>query len=274
MSGPEMSGGNCRRFEGKVALVTGAGSGIGAATAERLAAEGASLVLVGRREAPLREVAARCGNALVCAGDVASAEDSQRAVDAAIEAFGRIDVLVANAGIAIPGGTLGMPMQDWQQSLDVNLSGPLHNIRAVLPHFLAQKGGAIVLLSSLAGLVGVPGNVSYTATKTAVIGLARAIAAEFGPANVRCNAVCPGWSHSEMTQATFGGISAMTGIPRDEVVARLERQVPLRRVSQPSEIAGAIAFLASDDASYITGTTLAVDGGQVAIDPAAALFTM
>lgn len=263
---------SCRRFEGRVALVTGAGSGIGAATAERLASEGASVVLMGRREAPLQAVAARCGRALVVAGDVAQAADSQRAVDAAIAAFGRIDVVIANAGAAVPGGALTMSEDGWEASLAANLGGPLHNLRAALPHMVAQRGGAIVLVSSLAGLVGVPGSLAYTTTKTAVIGMARAIATEFGPANVRCNAVCPGWSHSDMSHGTFGGIAAMTGLPREEVVARLERQVPLRRISEPQEIAAAIAFLASDDASYVSGSVLVVDGGQMGADPAAGIF--
>lgn len=263
---------SCRRFEGKVALVTGAGSGIGAATAERLAAEGASVVLMGRREAPLREVLARCDNAITVTGDVAKEEDSQRAVDAAIEAFGRIDVVVANAGAAIPGGALTMSNQGWQNSIEVNLGGPLNNLRPALPHFIAQGGGSIVLVSSLAGLIGVPASLAYTTTKTAVIGMARAIATEFGPANVRCNAVCPGWSRSDMSDGTFAGIAAMTGLSREEVIARLERQVPLRRVSEPAEVAAAIAFLASEDASYVSGSVLVVDGGQMGADPAAGIF--
>lgn len=263
---------SCRRFEGKVALVTGAGSGIGAATAERLAAEGASVVLMGRREAPLADVATRCASAVTVTGDVARAKDSQRAIDAALESFGRIDVVIANAGAAVPGGTLTMPDEGWQASFEVNLGGPLNNVRPALPHFVAQGAGSIVLVSSLAGLIGVPGSLAYTTAKTAVIGMARAIATEFGPANVRCNAVCPGWSRSDMSDGTFAAIAAMTGLPRDEVVARLERQVPLRRVSEPSEIAAAIAFLASDDASYVSGSVLVVDGGQMGADPAAGLF--
>jgi 3-oxoacyl-[acyl-carrier protein] reductase len=233
-------------LEGKLALVTGASRGIGRAIAEELARAGASVVLgyrSGKDEA--EELAAAIGGRAVQA-DVSSPEDAKRLVEEA----GDVDVLVNNAGLTRDGLLARMPDDDWRTVIETNLSSVFYTCRAVTRPMMKKRGGSIVNISSIVGVHGNWGQTNYAASKAGIIGFTKSLARELGSRNVRANVVAPGYVKT-----------ALTDVLPEEATAAMVSQTPLGRVAEPEEIAGAVRFLASDQASFITGEVLLVDGG-------------
>jgi NAD(P)-dependent dehydrogenase (short-subunit alcohol dehydrogenase family) len=264
VAAPQTSG--SRRFDGRVALVTGAGTGIGAAVCRRLVAEGARVVLTGRREAPLREVAESLGDrAIITPGDAAAAADIQRALRAAREAFGAIDVVIANAGGHVPGAAMETDDKSWQYSVHTNLNSAFVTIREALPHLIARRGNAVVL-SSIAGLFAGPGVVGYVTTKHALIGLTRSLARDYGRHGVRVNVVCPGWVRTAMADEQMDVLAQRFAIDRDAAYRLVSKDVPLQRPANADEIANLVAFLASPEASAMTGSVVVADCGAGCVD--------
>ena len=259
------------KLDGKVAIISGGGTGIGAAIARRFAAEGAKVTVTGRRPEPLERVAAEVGG-LAVPGDASDVTHATSAVEETVEAFGGLDVVVANAGIGL-GGSAGDVSDDaWRATVDINLTGALFLVRAAMPHLQAGRGGSVVLVSSVSGFASSASSAAYVASKAGMIGLAKSIAVDFGPAGVRANAVCPGWVHTPMGDESMDGLAQDRDISRDEAYRLATELVPLRRAADPDEIAACALFLASDDASYVSGTTLLVDGGGMAVDVASVVF--
>ncbi|HET8613203.1 MAG TPA: SDR family NAD(P)-dependent oxidoreductase [Sphingomonas sp.] len=247
-----------RRFQDRVMLVTGAASGIGRASAVRLASEGAILLCADRNRAGVEEtVAGLGGQAAACVLDVADSASCEAAVAEAIGRWGQLDALCNIAGIGGFGHAAEIDDANWRRLIDVNLTGVFAMSRAALPHLLANRGN-IVNIASAAGLVGTPYAVAYSASKAGVVGLTRSLAVEYATRGVRVNAICPG---AVDTPLIAGGFDAIEGVePR-----LFERMTPLLGpMARPEDIAAAVAFLASDDARFITGAILAVDGGQTA----------
>jgi len=246
-------------FADKVALVTGAGSGIGQATCLEFAQAGANLVFVDWNPDGLSETADLLGETgceyLALLGDVSQRDDVKRVVSQAISRFGRIDILVNNAAIIAPGGVLDVSEQDADAMMDVNYKGVFLFCREVLPHMIAQGGGRIVNVSSMAAARGLRQRAVYCASKAAVSMLTRAMALDHVDDGVNINAVCPGSVETGLTKATFADPAL-----RAEKV----RSIPCGRFAQPEEISRVICFLASEAASYITGTEVFVDGGLTA----------
>jgi NAD(P)-dependent dehydrogenase (short-subunit alcohol dehydrogenase family) len=259
------------RLEGKVAIVSGGGTGIGAATARRFAAEGARVVVTGRRPAPLREVADAIGGLAVPA-DATDPAHADAVVGAALEAFGGVDVVVANAATGEGHDALELTDEAWQRVVDVNVSSPLRLARAALPSMLERAGGSIVLVSSVMGLFASVDSTAYTTTKAALLGLARSLAVDFGPRGVRANVLCPGWVVAPMGDAGVDEIVRSRGVPRDDAYGLATRHAPLRRPATPEEIAACCLFLASDESSIVTGAVLVADGGQSAVDLGGIVF--
>jgi len=245
------------RFEDKTALVTGASRGIGRAIALRLASEGANVVVnynanTSAANAVAREIEALGRQASVVQADVATPADVERLVQSALEKFGRIDVLVNNAGITRDTLIMRMSEDDWDAVLDTNLKSAFLVTKAVLRPMLRQRSGRIVNIASISGVMGNAGQANYSASKAGLMGLTRSTAREVASRNITCNAVAAGVIDTEIWQ----------GVPEAAIQAMLQ-MIPAGRKGTPEDIAQAVAFLASDAASYITGQVLNVDGGMV-----------
>ena len=248
-------------FKDKVVLITGAGSGIGAAAAKAFAAQGARVALAGQRLEPLQEVAAAInsagGETVAIQADVTRADDCERMVAATVEAFGRLDVAFNNAGVAEPEPALtaDLPVDVYRQVMAVNADGVFHSLRAELPAMLASGGGAIVNNASLLGLQAFPYQFAYTASKHAVVGMTRAVATEYAGQGVRCNGVAP---------VTVKGTSMGNELVDGEAWDDIQAMIPAGRPAELDDIVNAVLWLASDKAAFVHGQTLPVDGGMSA----------
>jgi meso-butanediol dehydrogenase/(S,S)-butanediol dehydrogenase/diacetyl reductase len=239
----------------RVALVTGAGHGLGAASARRLARDGFRVAVCDINADTARAVATELGDLHAAfVADVSAHEPVQRMVAQVVDRFGRLDVLHNNAGRLVPGTVADQDLDEWDRTFAVNVRSVFLVSRAALPHLTANRG-AIVNTGSVSGLVGEPNLAAYNSSKAAIINLTRQMAADFSPRGVRVNCVCPGWIDTGFNDPLFEGWSPQ------EVQELVERQVPLGRQGTPEDIAGAVSFLCSDDAGYITGHALVVDGG-------------
>jgi 3-oxoacyl-[acyl-carrier protein] reductase len=241
-------------LEGRVSLVTGASRGIGRAIAKALAREGAHVVLGARDAAKLREavgeITAAGGRAEALALDVAERASVEAGVAHVLAAHGRIDHLVNNAGVTRDNLLLRMKDEEWQQVLATNLTGVFLCTQAVLKPMLKQRAGRIVSIASVVGLVGNAGQANYAASKAGIVGFTKSVAREVASRGITANAVAPGFIETDMT-------AAMTGKAREAVLGA----IPMGRVGSPGDVAGAVLFLVSDAAAYVTGQVLAVDGG-------------
>ena len=249
-----------KRLADKVAIVTGASSGIGHATARLFAKEGASVIVSARRQSELdalvETIARNGGTAIAVAGDVCDEQSAQRLVATALERFGGLDIAFNNAGIVGPMGPLQeMAPSDWSSVLDTNLTAAFLGAKYQIPALLQRGGGSLLFTSSFVGhTVGMPGMSAYAASKAGQIGLVKAIAAEYGAQGIRANAILPGGTDTPASITNAPGATA-------ETLAFVESLHALKRMAVPEEIARAALYLASDDASFVTGTAMLVDGG-------------
>ena len=253
---------------GKHAVVTGGGSGIGFAIAKRLGALGASLTLFGRRIDRLEAAAAaladttRCASVQVDVGDAGAVSRAFRALD---QDAGALHILINNAGVARSAKFADTDGALWHDMLRVNLTGAYHCIREALPRIIAAGGGRVVNVASTAGLIGYPYVSAYCAAKHGVIGLTRALAAEYATRGVTFNAVCPGYADTDMTRETVANIVARTGRREEEALAALTARNPQQRLVTPDEAAGAVAWLCLPEAAAMTGQAISVSGGEVMV---------
>jgi len=243
-------------LSGHVALVTGASQGIGRACALRLAKEGAAVCVAARSQDKLNELAAEIsasgGKAAAFALDVANEDQIKETIKSAIAQFGKIDILVNNAGITRDQLVMRMKRADWDAVLQTNLTSAYLCIQQAVPSMLKQRWGRIINITSVFGQMGQAGQANYAASKAGLIGLTMAIAREVGSRNITCNAIAPGFIET-----------AMTAVLNDEFKQSAIKQIPLGRVGMPEDVAAPVAFLASDEASYITGHVLSVNGGML-----------
>jgi NAD(P)-dependent dehydrogenase (short-subunit alcohol dehydrogenase family) len=257
------------------AVVTGAATGIGRATAHALARDGFAVALVGRRAAPLEELAAELRDAghqaIAAPADVTSSEQAAAAIGTAVERFGGVKVLVNNAGVGDSGALLDESLERWEETLRINLTGAFIATQVALPHML-EGGGSVVNVSSINGVLAGPGWTSYCVSKAGLIMLARCVASDYGRQGVRANSVCPGWVRTPMGDSDMDGVAEKHGIDREGAYALTHEHHPLGRPAEPEEIADVIAFLASPGATYVNGATIMVDGGTTVIDPSAEAF--
>ncbi len=240
----------------KVALITGASRGIGRATAERFARGGYNLSLVSRSEESLKKVKeelSRYGiDILTFPADVSDFKRAQEIVNETVKEMGRIDVLVNNAGTTLDKFLLRTTEEDWDRIMDINLKSVFNYSKAASRYMLKQKGGVIINVSSVVGLIGNAGQASYAASKAGIIAFTKSLAKELGSRNIRVVAVAPGFIETDLTR----------NLPQD-IKDYYFQQIALRRFGRPEDVAGVIYFLASDDAAYITGQTIVVDGGMI-----------
>ncbi|MDG2111288.1 MAG: SDR family oxidoreductase [Actinomycetota bacterium] len=247
-----------------VVVITGGGSGIGAAAARRFAADGWSVVITGRRPEPIEQVAEEIGGLAIVA-DQSLEADCARVIEQTIDRYGRIDAIVANAGIEAMGSAEELDLPEWRKVMAVNVDGVLMLARAGVPALRTSRG-SFTVVSSAAGLAAGPHYAAYVTSKTAVLGLVRSMAVDLGPEGIRVNAMCPGWTATEMSEREAAELAEALGVSSEEAERRLVEHLPLGRMADPAEIAGCLAFLASPDAAFVTGTTLLADGGGSAVD--------
>lgn len=250
----------------KVALVTAASRGLGRAVAMEMAREGARVVICARQEGPLEEAAAAIrrdigAEVLAVPADVADPKGVERVVEATLSRFGRIDILVTNAGGPPPGRFLEFTPADWEAAVQLTLMSAVRLCYAVVPTMRAQKGGSIVAMTSVSVKQPLPNLILSNSLRLAVVGMVKTLADELAPDGIRVNAICPGWTKTERVEQLLRDRAARNGTSVEEEEAKITAAIPLGRMGTPEEFARAVAFLASPAASYITGISLLVDGG-------------
>jgi len=259
------------RLAGKVTVITGAGSGLGRAAALRFGAEGAQVgcadIVLDKAEATAADIAAQGGQALAIQLDAASMADNERMANTLTTAWGRIDVLYANAGIASVGSVTTVSEDEWDRVMAVHLKGAWLASRAVIPAMEVAGGGSIINQASIGALVGFSGIAAYAAAKGGIISLTRQAAIEYAHLGIRCNAVCPGTVPTELVKETYerrGGLDLRNRMPLEQAMAANATRYPLKRLGTAEDIAHLAVFLASDESAWITGGVFPVDGGYTA----------
>ena len=262
------------KLQGRIAMITRGGIGIGAAIAQRFVVEGARVCITGRRLEKLDAVLKGLpdGSGVPCAGDVTRPEDVDRMVSTVIDWGGRLDILVNNAGVTTTGAVADVDLATWQKTIDVNLTSAFLTMRASIPHMIKGGGGSIINISSEAALRCPPEFAAYRASKAELIMLTQQAALDYAQFGIRSNGVCPGWVRTSMSEEDMDKLAGMIGTDREGAFARVARGKPQGRVADPPEIAGVCAFLASDDASFMTGAVLVVDGGSAIVDAGMVAF--
>ncbi|MCG6494060.1 SDR family NAD(P)-dependent oxidoreductase [Kitasatospora sp. A2-31] len=256
----------------RVVIVTGGGTGIGAATARLLRAEGHHVVVSGRRAEPLARIAEETG-AVAHVSDTTEPADVEALVETALSAFGRLDGLVLNAGVGRGGAVGDVTLEDWELVMRTNLTGPFLMLRAALPHLLRSRG-SVVAVASVSALRNGPGSAAYATSKAALLQLCRSLTVDYGHLGLRANTVCPGWVRTEMADRRMTRFADAEQLPGgvDEAYRQATRLAPAARPGEPEEVAAAIGWLLSPAASYVNGAVLTVDGGVTAIDPGTTAF--
>ena len=256
------------KLKGKVALITGGGTGIGTAIVKRFVTEGAKVCLTGRRKEMLDEVARSLpsGTVTTCSGDVSKDDDVARMVKTTVSFGGGLDVLVNNAGIASQAPVADLSREEWQRVFDVNLTGPFLLMKASIPHMIKGGGGSIINIASVGGLRCLSGFPAYCSSKAGLIMLTQQAALDYGRHNIRCNAICPGGIKTEMTEKEFGQLGKALGMDTDSFFAMISKVLPLQRFGETPEMGGICTFLASDDSSFMTGAALVIDAGTAVVD--------
>lgn len=256
------------RLDGKVALITGGGTGIGAEIAKRFTAEGAKICIAGLEQEMLDKVARSlpAGTVATYEGNVAKPEDVEKMVSTTIKFGGQLDILVNNAGLGVPGSVVDTSLEDWHRVLDVNLTGPFMLMKATIPLMIKVGGGSIINISSIAGIRTSPGKTIYCVSKAALIMLTQQAAADYGAFKIRCNAICPGATRTDQLKMGVSELKDYLKTDLEGAISAFTANSPLRRAAYPSEIAAVCCFLASDDSSFMTGAVLPVDGGATIVD--------
>ncbi|MEV0531902.1 SDR family oxidoreductase [Kitasatospora sp. NPDC050463] len=255
----------------RVVIVTGGGTGIGAATARLLRADACQVVVSGRRPEPLERVARETG-AVARVSDATDPEDVRTLVDGVVAEFGRLDGIVLNAGVGRGGSVGDVTLEDWELVMRTNLTGPFLLLRAAVPHLLRSRG-AVVAVSSVSALRNGVGNAAYATSKAALLQLCRSLAVDYGHLGLRANTVCPSWVRTEMADRRMARFADEEGLAGpDEAYREATRLTPAGRPGEPDEVAAAIGWLLSSAASYVNGAVLTVDGGVAALDPGTTAF--
>jgi len=254
------------RLTGKIALITGGATGIGAEIARRFKMAGAKVAIMGRRAEPLTALAKQI-DALAVAGDTSRAIDCNKVVARVINEFGGLNIVVANAGVMSLGNTTDLNVAEWEETMSINVTGVMHICRAALPAMI-QTGsvGSIITISSVAGIATMKDTAAYVTSKHAIQGYTKTLAIDYGCYGIRANALAPGWVRTPMSDEEMQQLADRRSITFEEAVALTVAHLPLARMAESGEIAACAEFLASDDASFVTGATLVADGGGHIVD--------
>jgi NAD(P)-dependent dehydrogenase (short-subunit alcohol dehydrogenase family) len=260
------------RLKDKVAIITGGGVGIGAAIAKAYIAEGAYVLITGRREQVLTDFAATqpAEQIAICTGNIRSYEDCERMVAAAMKSFGKLDILVNNAGIDPAGTATEISLERWHDIIDTNINGTFYMTRLAIPKMQETGGGSIINIASLAGVRAIPAMTAYSTSKAALVGMTNSIALDYGDAGIRVNIISPGATATDMLKNQMQGLASAIGTDIDGALAFLTRFSPIKRAVEPDEIAPLAVFLGSDESSFITGQNILIDGGATVVDPCGA----